>query len=121
MTEEVKGFRTRTGCTISLTPFGFDPLAGPDAKRLSLDMEQDGDGRHAEVLLGHQDIVDLRTLLGPDERALERARHDMPAELYNELVSLLISKGTSDTRCLKMADWLRTRYGAATRRRLGLD
>ena len=46
---------TELGRTVRLHPFDQNTL------RLALDMEQDGDGRHAEVLLNRLEVVELVT------------------------------------------------------------
>lgn len=53
------------------------------------------------------------------EEELEAARHDMPAELYNEIASALMD--SPNPEALFIVERLRSRYGASTRRNYGLD
>jgi hypothetical protein len=53
------------------------------------------------------------------EEELEKARHDMPADLFNDLGGHLANSSSRDA--LFLLERLRARYGGSTRRRLGLD
>ena len=55
------------------------------------------------------------------EEELERASHDMPAELFNDLSEFLLHTGEHGGESLRLLDRLRERYGKSTRKRLGLD
>jgi hypothetical protein len=53
------------------------------------------------------------------DEAVHLAHHDMPAELFNEIAGLLINHPNGAS--LYTLEKLRNRYGASTRRALGLD
>lgn len=52
------------------------------------------------------------------DQAVELAHHDMPVDLFNEVAALLLSH--PDPKALFAVERLRSRYGASTRRALGL-
>lgn len=54
------------------------------------------------------------------EEEIEKARHDMPAELFNDFAEFLLAR-PSDPKSLFLLERLRNRYGASTRRQYGLD
>lgn len=55
------------------------------------------------------------------EEELEKARHDMPADLFNELTEFLLRHPGGNNGGLFLLERLRSRYGASTRRAFGLD
>jgi hypothetical protein len=55
----MKRFTTDSGCTVQVRTLEWDKTK----RVLSLTMEQEDDGRHAEVLLSDQERAWLRTLL----------------------------------------------------------
>jgi hypothetical protein len=55
------------------------------------------------------------------EEEIEAARHDMPADLFNELAEFLLRHPGGNNGGLFLLERLRSRYGASTRRNFGLD
>jgi hypothetical protein len=53
------------------------------------------------------------------EEEFEAARHDMPADLFNDLADHLMA--SSKTEAIFLLERLRNRYGASTRRKFGLE
>lgn len=106
----VERFVTETGCTVAVVDAGRDGDAV-----VVLRMEQEGDGRRAEVILTRAERRQLARSLAPE------LAHDMPAELFNEVTSLLMKYSELNLAALFAAERMREQYGKSTRRRLGLD